>query len=51
MKMNESYSALKGKRSRKTEIELIWKINQISLDVIKMANKTARFSAERFNES
>ena len=55
MKMNESYSAWKEKRGRKTEIWVNLKnnisINQINSHVIKMTSKKARLSeSERFIE-
>ena len=54
MKMNESYSAWKEKRGKKTEIWVNLRNNislQISSHVIKMASKKARLSeAERFIE-
>ena len=50
--MNDSSSALKEKHGRKTEnwVNLRNNISQISSDVIKIASKKDRFTAERFNE-
>ena len=55
MKMNESYSAWKEKRGRKTEIWVNLKnnisANQINSHAIKMTSKKARLSeTERFIE-
>ena len=54
LKWNESYSVLKEKRGRKTEIWVNLKqyisINQISSHVIKTASKKARFLAKQSNE-
>ena len=51
MKMNESYSAWKEKRGRRTEIWVNLKNNIPQSDVIKMVSKKARLSeTERFIE-